>query len=61
MLNGALPYGLFHNIKENVPFFKTNRCTLYDKLIGLNYYLTLKEKTEEILQVFGEEKGRQLL
>ena len=53
MLNGALPYGLFHNIKENVPYFKTNGFTLYDKLIGLNYYLTLKEKTEEILHVFG--------
>ena len=61
MLNGALPYGLFQNIKENVPFFKTNGYTLYDKLIGFNYYLTLKEKTEEIMQVFGEEKGRQLL
>ena len=61
MLNGALPYGLFHNIKENVPFFKTNGFKLYDKLIGLNYYLTLKAKTEEILRVFGDEKGDQLL
>jgi hypothetical protein len=42
VLNGALPYGLFHNIKNNVPYFKNNGFKLYDKLIGFNYYLILK-------------------
>ena len=57
VLSGALPYGLFHNIKDNVSYFKNNGFKLYDKLIGLTFYLNLKAQTDEILQTFGEEKG----
>lgn len=46
ILTAALPYGLFFNIKDNVPFFKQNAMKLYDLVMGFNYMMTLKKHTE---------------
>ena len=43
VLNGALVYGSFPNMKDNVDFFRKCGGKLYDKAIGYNYSLILKE------------------
>jgi hypothetical protein len=60
-LSGALPYGLYFNIHDNVPYFKANGWGLYDTLIGFNYYLTIKARAEELKAQFGEKVSSQLL
>jgi predicted alpha/beta-fold hydrolase len=61
VLSGALPYGLFFNIKDNVTFFKANGLTLFDKLIGFNFYLSIKAKAEDFKQLFGEHQATKIL
>ncbi len=55
VLTGALPYGLFFNLKDNVNFFKRNAFKLYDKVMGFNYYMILKSKAEEFREHFGNQ------
>lgn len=61
VLNGALSYGLFFNIQDNVKFFKNNAMKLYDKVMGFNFYMILKGKAEELKGTLGEEQANEFL
>ena len=61
ILAGALPYGLFFNIQENVPYFKQNGFYLYDLLIGFNFYLSLKAKGQDFKNLLGEKQATKIL
>lgn len=61
VLAGALPYGLFFNIQENVPYFKQNGFYLYDLLIGFNFYLSLKAKGQDFKNLLGEKQATKIL
>jgi predicted alpha/beta-fold hydrolase len=60
VLSGVLSYGLFFNIKDNVPFFKTNAMKLYDKVMGFNYYMILQARKTEIFEHYGNETALKL-
>lgn len=47
VLNGAMSYGLFFNIKDNVSHFKNVAFKLYDIAMGFNFYAILTSKREE--------------
>ncbi len=47
VLSGAMSYGVFFNIKDNVQHFKNVAGKLYDKVMGFNFYVILASKREE--------------
>lgn len=60
VLSGVISYGLFLNIQANVPFFKSNLFTVYDKLLGMNFYMILSGHKEQLKEQCGEEYTEKL-
>ena len=57
VLDGALIYGSFQNMKGNVEFFRQCGGKLYDKAIGYNYALILKEHEANLRKYMSPEAG----
>lgn len=55
VLSGAMPYGLPYDMKDNVPFFRKNAFSIYDKLMGINLYMIIKSKLPELRTFFNNE------
>ena len=48
VLNGALGYGLFYNLQNNIQFFKRSAMKLYDMVMGFNYSAILNAHEDEM-------------
>ena len=55
-LSGALNYGTFFNVKDNVPYFTASAWKFYDKVMGLNFYYILKDYCNQIRGTMDDDK-----